>query len=255
MMPLQLRPTISNITLKEGAMVNLLVRTHLSSHKLSLGSLIPTGKPRNKRGAEKNGVSANLTNRNTTEDHQLAKPNPTTFPYFVTITSSTNSKGVINIIHSKEVEGEEDEDENEEGSFSWWYDLLAQLVDSDDEGDEESEGKSEEADEDESAEEDSEDEFVEEEDQTKEEEESEDEKGEKDKEEIYNNERTSFIATLFNDKEIKEEVPIKCKDLFPFLVTCKIKGVEVRECLCDQGACSNVMPYELYKFLKLAPLK
>ncbi|MED6186736.1 hypothetical protein PIB30_069562 [Stylosanthes scabra] len=42
MMPLQFRPTTSNIILKEGAMVNLLVGSHLSSHKLSQGSLIPT---------------------------------------------------------------------------------------------------------------------------------------------------------------------------------------------------------------------
>ncbi|MED6125925.1 hypothetical protein PIB30_073262 [Stylosanthes scabra] len=41
LMPLQFRPTTSNITLKEGTMVNLL-GTQLSSHKLSLGSLIPT---------------------------------------------------------------------------------------------------------------------------------------------------------------------------------------------------------------------
>ncbi|MED6163862.1 hypothetical protein PIB30_084095, partial [Stylosanthes scabra] len=94
-----------------------------------------------------------------------------------------------------------------------------------------------------SAEEDNEDESAEEEDQT-EEEQSEDE------EEVYNK-RTSFIATFFNNKEIKEEVPVKYKDHGPCLVTCKIKGVEVRECLCDPGACSSVMPYELYKFLKL----
>ncbi|MED6213116.1 hypothetical protein PIB30_090149 [Stylosanthes scabra] len=112
----------------------------------------------------------------------------------------------INVIHSKEAEGEKNKDENEEGSIL-------------------SKDESKEEDEDESAEEDSEDEFVEKEDQTEEEEESENKKGEKDEEEIYNNERTSFIATLFNDKEIKEEVPIKCKDPGPCLVTCKIKGV------------------------------
>ncbi|MED6189015.1 hypothetical protein PIB30_091472 [Stylosanthes scabra] len=102
----------------------------------------------------------------------------------------------------------------------------------DDEDDEESENESEEDDKDESAEEDSEDESAEEEYQT-EEEESEDE------EDVYNK-RTSFIATLFNNKEIKEEVSVKCKDPGPCLVTCKIKGVEVRECLCDLGACSSV---------------
>ncbi|MED6165513.1 hypothetical protein PIB30_100237, partial [Stylosanthes scabra] len=146
----------------------------------------------------------------------------------------------------KEAKGEKEEDENEEGSVSWWYNLLAQLVDSDDEEDEESRDESEEEDEDESTV-DSEDEYAEEEEQT-EEEESEDE------EEVYNK-RTSFIVTLFNNKEIKEEVPVKCEDRGPCLVPCRIKGVEVRECLCDPGACSNVMPYELYKFLKLGTLK
>ncbi|MED6164137.1 hypothetical protein PIB30_086789, partial [Stylosanthes scabra] len=49
MMPQPFRHTTSNIILKEGAMVNLLVGTHLSSHKLSLGSLIPTVSPRTAR--------------------------------------------------------------------------------------------------------------------------------------------------------------------------------------------------------------
>ncbi|MED6138916.1 hypothetical protein PIB30_079044 [Stylosanthes scabra] len=179
------------------------------------------------------------------------QPNQTQPPSLILL-PSPNLKGGINVIHSKEAEGEEDE--NEEGSVSWWYDLLAQLVDSDDEEDEESKDESEEEDEDENAEEDSEDEFVKEEDQT-EEEESVNKKRKKDEEENHNNERTSIIATLFNDKEIKEEVPVKCEDPGPCLVTCKINGVEVRECLCDSGAYSSVMPYKLYKFLKLGPLK
>ncbi|MED6209795.1 hypothetical protein PIB30_058151 [Stylosanthes scabra] len=116
-----------------------------------------------------------------------------------------NPKGGIDVFHSKEAEGEKDEDENEEGTVSWWYNLLAQLVDSDDEEDEESEDESEEEDEDKSVEEDSEDEFAEEEDQT-EEEESEDE------EEVYNK-RTSFIATLFNNKELKKRSLSNAKTL------------------------------------------
>ncbi|MED6166130.1 hypothetical protein PIB30_105981 [Stylosanthes scabra] len=258
MMPPPFYPTASNIIFKEGAMVNLLVGTHLSSHKLSLGNLTLTisprtariqdinlriiGKSRNKKGAEKNGVSANSTDRNarkiTNQPNQTQPPSLSPLP-------SPNPKGGINVIHSKKAEGEEDEDENEEGNVSWWYDLLAQLVDSDDEEDKESEDESEEEDEDESTEEDSEEEFVEEEDQTEEEEDSENEKSEKNEEENHNNERTSIIATLSNDKEIKEEVPVKCEDPGPCLVTCKIKGVEVQECLCDPGACSSVMPYEL----------
>ncbi|MED6198688.1 hypothetical protein PIB30_068942 [Stylosanthes scabra] len=139
-----------------------------------------------------------------------SQPNQTQPPSPILLLSQPlpNPKRGINVIQSKEAEGEEDEDENKEGNVSWWYNLLAQLVDFDDE---ESEDESEEEDEDGSAEEDSEDKSAEEEDQT-EEEESEDE------EEVYNK-RTSFIATIFNNKEIKEEVPIKCEDPGPCLVT------------------------------------
>ncbi|MED6124103.1 hypothetical protein PIB30_055956 [Stylosanthes scabra] len=108
------------------------------------------------------------------------------------------------------------EDENEDEDVEWLYELLAKLADLDDEEDDESEEESDEEDE---------------------------------------MKATFFIATFFNDKEIKEEVPVKCNDPGPCLVTCKIKGVEVRECLCDPRACSSVMPYELYKFLKLGTLK
>ncbi|MED6138850.1 hypothetical protein PIB30_078313 [Stylosanthes scabra] len=106
--------------------------------------------------------------------------------------------------------------------MGWWYNLLAQLVDSDDEEDEESKDESEEENEDESTEEDNDDEPSKEE-----EEESEDE------EEAYNK-GTSFIATLFNNKEIREEVPIKCEDPGPCLVTCRIKEVEVRDVCVTQ---------------------
>ncbi|MED6208601.1 hypothetical protein PIB30_046862 [Stylosanthes scabra] len=134
-----------------------------------------------------------MLQRITSQATQIQSPSPTLLPS----QPLPNPKGGINIFHSKEAEGEKDEDGNEEGSVSWWYNLLAQLVDFDDEEDEESEDESEEEDEDESAEEDSEDESADEEDQTEE------EKSE-DKEEVYNT-RTSFIATLFNNKDIKEE--------------------------------------------------
>ncbi|MED6115329.1 hypothetical protein PIB30_089418 [Stylosanthes scabra] len=49
MMPLQFCPTTGNIILKEGAKVNLLVGSHLSSHKLSLGSLILQSSPEQPR--------------------------------------------------------------------------------------------------------------------------------------------------------------------------------------------------------------
>ncbi|MED6129007.1 hypothetical protein PIB30_103520, partial [Stylosanthes scabra] len=184
-----------------------------------------------------------MLQRITSQPTQIQSPSPIPLPS----QPLPNPKGGINVFHNKEAEGEKDEDENKEGSVNWWYNLLAQLVDSDDEEDEESEDESEEEDEDESAKEDSEDESAEEEDQTEEKKSEDEEEG--------CNKRTSFIATLLNNKEIKEEVPVKCEDPGPCLVTCKIKGVEVRECLCDPGACSSVIPYELYKFLKLGPLK
>ncbi|MED6199150.1 hypothetical protein PIB30_073243 [Stylosanthes scabra] len=223
MMLLQYRPTTGNIILKEGAIVNLLIGSHRSSNKLSLGSLIPTVSPRIAKILDINPhIIVSSTLHPTILHSTMMKP-------------SALSK-----------EEKKDEDKNKEGSVSWWYNLLAQLVDIDNEEDEESEDESEEKDEDESAEEDGEDESAGKEDQTEEEE-------REDEEEVYN-ERTSFIATLFNNKEIKEEVPVKCEDPGPCLVTCRIKGVEVRECPCDPGACSSVMPYELYKFLKIGEL-
>ncbi|MED6137412.1 hypothetical protein PIB30_064808 [Stylosanthes scabra] len=67
---------------------------------------------------------------------------------------------------------------------------------------------------------------------------------------------TFFIATVFGgNKVVKNEIPAKCTDPGPSLVTCKIRGVEVRECMRDPGACRSVMPYELYELLDLGPLK
>ncbi|MED6224221.1 hypothetical protein PIB30_081791, partial [Stylosanthes scabra] len=140
---------------------------------------------------------------------------------------------------------EEDEAEDEEGENDWLYELLKELENSDDEEDEESEDESKEEDEDESTEEDSEDEFVEEGDQVEEEARQEDRvKG-----------KIFFINTLFKEKRNKEEVPIKCGDSGPCLVTCKIRGVSIPDCLCDPGACGNIMPFEVYELLDLGPLK
>ncbi|MED6207872.1 hypothetical protein PIB30_039600 [Stylosanthes scabra] len=50
------------------------------------------------------------------------------------------------------------------------------------------------------------------------------------------------INTISNKKEDKEELPTKCEDPGPCLVTCKIKGFEIPSCLCDPGACGNVSP-------------
>ncbi|MED6140076.1 hypothetical protein PIB30_089749, partial [Stylosanthes scabra] len=88
----------------------------------------------------------------------------------------------------------------------------SKLANSDDEEDEESEDESEEEDEDESTKEDSEDEFVDEGDQAEEEAREED----RDKGKIF------FINTFFKEQKNEEEVPIKCEDPGPCLVTCKI---------------------------------
>ncbi|MED6183630.1 hypothetical protein PIB30_039470 [Stylosanthes scabra] len=126
-------------------------------------------------------------------------------------------------------DGDEDESEEEEENGDWLYDLLVELYKAQEWEKESDDSQSEE-------ESDVEDEI----------------------EEVETNneaDKTFFIATLFNNKRVKEEIPAKCEDPGPCLVTCKIKHVVVLEFLCDPGACSSVMPYELYKFLRLGPLK
>ncbi|MED6214024.1 hypothetical protein PIB30_098968 [Stylosanthes scabra] len=131
-----------------------------------------------------------------------------------------NPKGGINAV---QVEEEEDEIEDEDNENDWLYELLKKLANSDDdEEDKGSEDESEEEDGDESTEKGSEDKFVEEGDQTEEEAREED----KDKGNIF------FINTLF-----------------------KIQGISIPYCLCDLGACGNIMPFEVYELLDLGPLK
>ncbi|MED6187635.1 hypothetical protein PIB30_078227 [Stylosanthes scabra] len=153
---------------------------------------------------------------------------PTTNPQPQPSTSSPlpsqplpNPKGGINMVHN-----ENDEEEDEEDDDEWLYGLLAELEDSDDDSDDE--------------------EFEEEPEKEVEDEEVEEEpKGE-----------TFFIATIFRRNEVKEtEMPVKCEDPGPCLVTSKIRGVDIPECLCDPGACGNVMPYALYENLDPGPLK
>ncbi|MED6152749.1 hypothetical protein PIB30_094993, partial [Stylosanthes scabra] len=137
-----------------------------------------------------------------------------------------NPKGGINMMHNKVTQKEEEEEEENEGDDDWLYELLAELANSDDE------------DNDEEAEEESE------------------EEADKDDIEGETEGETFFIATIFNKNEkAKTEIPVKCEDPGPCLVTCKIRGVDVRECLCDPGAYGNVMPYALYDTLDLGPLK
>ncbi|MED6136722.1 hypothetical protein PIB30_058449 [Stylosanthes scabra] len=219
MMPLQFRPTTGNIILKKGAMVNLLVGSHLNSHKLSLGNLIPTvslkiakipdislhiivstirtvqRENQEMREAQKRTESqlnhlaeqlqkiANQSPVNSQAQAQPSAPSP------LLSQPLPNPKGGINAVQV-EIDNEvEDEAENEEGENDSLYELLKELANFDDEEDEESEDESEEEDEDESTEEDSEDEFVEEGDQAEEEAREED----RDKGKIF------FINTLFKE--------------------------------------------------------
>ncbi|MED6198580.1 hypothetical protein PIB30_067767 [Stylosanthes scabra] len=135
---------------------------------------------------------------------------------------TTNKTGGINIVHNEVAQAEEEEDEEEEGEDDWLYELLAKLASSDESDDEEE------------VEEEEEEEIVEKQDE----------------------EETFFIATIFSgSKKVEHEIPIKCEDPGPCLVTCKIRGVDIRECLCDPRTCGSVMPFELYETLDLGPLK
>ncbi|MED6223486.1 hypothetical protein PIB30_074425 [Stylosanthes scabra] len=234
-------PTTGNIILKEDAMVNLLLGSHLSSHKLSLGSLIPTVSPRTAKISDislhiidstirivqrENQEMREVQKRTESQLNHLAEllqkianqspvnPQAQAQPLVPSPLSSQplpNPKGGINAVQV-EMDNEEDEAEDEEGENDWLYELLKELANSDDEDDEESEDESEEEDEDESTEEDSEDEFLEEGDHAEEEAREED----MDKGKIF------FINTLFKEKKNEEEVPIKCEDPGPCLVTCMI---------------------------------
>ncbi|MED6217640.1 hypothetical protein PIB30_019590 [Stylosanthes scabra] len=74
------------------------------------------------------------------------------------------------------------------------------------------------------------------------------------KEEAANTNNKEAVQQL-SEKEDEEELPIKCEDSGPCLVTCRIKGFEIPSCLCDPGACGNIMPHALYEALELGPLK
>ncbi|MED6177362.1 hypothetical protein PIB30_097452 [Stylosanthes scabra] len=174
MMPLQFRPTTGNIILKEGAIVNLLVGFHLSSNKLSLGSLIPTGKSRNEGSTKEDRIPIESFGRTTTKNANQSLVNPLfqaqpSAPSPLSSQPLPNPKGGFNAVQVEMDNEEEDEAEDEEGENDWLYELLKELENSDDEEDEESEDETEEEDEYESTEEDSEDEFVEEGDQAEEE--------------------------------------------------------------------------------------
>ncbi|MED6157577.1 hypothetical protein PIB30_024418 [Stylosanthes scabra] len=141
----------------------------------------------------------------------------------------SDKSGEDKVGSEEDSDGDEDESEEEEENGDWLYDLLIELYEAQEREKESDDSQSEE-------ESDVEDEI--------EEVETDNEANE-----------TFFIATLFNNKRVKEEIPAKREDPGPCLVTCMIKHAVVRECLCDPRACSSVMPYELYKFLGLGPLK
>ncbi|MED6219188.1 hypothetical protein PIB30_033603 [Stylosanthes scabra] len=107
---------------------------------------------------------------------------------------------------------EEDDDESEEGEGNedWLYELLVELYEAQEREKEDSNSEAEE--------------------------ETNIENEMKNMEVDDQHDKTFFIATLFNNKRVKEEIPAKCEDPGPCLVTCKIKHVIVRECLCDPGA-------------------
>ncbi|MED6200849.1 hypothetical protein PIB30_089268 [Stylosanthes scabra] len=96
------------------------------------------------------------------------------------------------------VHNENNEEADEEDNDEWLYGLLAELEDSNGDSDDE--------------------EFEEEPEKEVDDEEVEEEpKGE-----------TFFIATIFSRNEVKEtEMPVKCEDPSPCLVTSKIRGVDI----------------------------
>ncbi|MED6133763.1 hypothetical protein PIB30_031204 [Stylosanthes scabra] len=64
------------------------------------------------------------------------------------------------------------------------------------------------------------------------------------------------LATVFEGEKIHKPIlPVKCEDPGPCLVTCEVRGINIPDCLCDQGTCASVMPYELYCLLDLGPLR
>ncbi|MED6137582.1 hypothetical protein PIB30_066262 [Stylosanthes scabra] len=123
-----------------------------------------------------------------------------------------NPKGGINMVHN-----ENDEEEDEEDDDEWLYGLLAELEDSNDDSDDEEV--------EEELEREVDDEVVEEE-----------TKGE-----------TFFIATIFRGNEVKEtEMPVKCEDPGPCLVTSKIRGwISPNACVIRELAVMSCLTHSM----------
>jgi hypothetical protein len=54
---------------------------------------------------------------------------------------------------------------------------------------------------------------------------------------------------------IQRKLPAKCKDPGMFTIPCTIGNTRFENAMTDLGASINVMPYSIYAFLKLGPLK
>ncbi|XP_016199690.1 uncharacterized protein LOC107640699 [Arachis ipaensis] len=73
-----------------------------------------------------------------------------------------------------------------------------------------------------------------------------------------NNEKLNDLETIPLGSSIStltDDVPEKCGDLGPCLVTCTKDGVQFVDCMCGLGACVSIMPLFIYEVLKLPPLK
>ncbi|MED6208175.1 hypothetical protein PIB30_042628 [Stylosanthes scabra] len=182
---------------------------------------------------------------------------------------SQNLKSGINVLqHEKKKKGR-DVSDGEKRSYNLWYDLIAQLANSDDEESEvESEGgysdesgeggvgreeeNEEDSDEDNGEESEGEEqnddwqydlliELYEAQEREKENGDSQSEEESDVEDEIENDEadKTFFIATLFNNERVKEEIPAKCEDHGPCLVTCKIKHAVVHFHVIKPGKKDN----------------
>ncbi|XP_025678069.1 uncharacterized protein [Arachis hypogaea] len=57
------------------------------------------------------------------------------------------------------------------------------------------------------------------------------------------------------DDYISSQIPEKCNDPGPCLVTCLIGGMKFMDCMCDLGACVSIMPLPIYERLNLPLLK
>ncbi|XP_025664921.1 uncharacterized protein [Arachis hypogaea] len=73
-----------------------------------------------------------------------------------------------------------------------------------------------------------------------------------------NKERIHDLETIPLGSSISDlmgDIPDKCGDLGPYLVTCTIDRVQFVDCMCDLGTCVSIMTLSVYEVLKLPPFK